>query len=90
MYNKNLPECRGFINEFHIGFKQFLDFASSKVEFMDGNKIRSLCKKCSNCKFHVCDKVREHFCIFGFTSNYYNLTYHGEPFIFDKEYRRSK
>ena len=40
MYNKNLPGRRGLIDEFHIGLELFLDFVSSKYEFMDGNKLR--------------------------------------------------
>ena len=44
MYNKNLPERRGLTDEFRIGLKLFLNFASSKYEFMDRNKLRCLCK----------------------------------------------
>ena len=79
MYNKNLPRCQGLTDEFCIGLEQFLEFASSKIDFMDGYKLRRPCRKCSNGKFHVCDKVREYLCRFCFTLNYYNWTCHGEP-----------
>ena len=58
MYNKNLPERRGLTDEFRIGFELFLNFASSKYEFIDGNKLRCPHRKCGNGKFHVCNKVR--------------------------------
>ena len=89
MYNKNLPGCRELTDEFRTGLELFLDFASSKYEFMDGNKLRCPCKKCGNGKFLVCYKVRKHLCRFGFTPNYYNWTSHGEPFISDEGYRKS-
>ena len=89
MYNKNLPGRRGLIDEFRTGLELFLDFASNKYEFMDGNKLRYPCRKCDNGKFFACDKVREHFCRFGFTLNYYNWTSHDEPFISDEGYRGS-
>ena len=76
-------------NEFCTGLELFLDFTSSKYEFMDGNKLRCPCNKCSNGKFLVCDKVRKYLCRFGFTPNYYNWISHGEPFISDERYRRS-
>ena len=58
IYNKNLPGRRELTDEFHTGLELFLDFASSKYELMDENKLRCPCNKCSNSKFHVCDKVR--------------------------------
>ena len=61
MYNKNLPGRRGLIDEFRIGLELFLDFASNKYEFMDGNKLRCPCKKCSNKKFQDIDKVKRTF-----------------------------
>ena len=60
MYNKNLPGRRGLTYEFRTGLELFLDFASSKYEFIDGNKLKCLCKKCDNGKFFVCNKVRKH------------------------------
>ena len=89
MYNKNLSGHRGLTDEFRIGLELFLDFASSKYKFMDGNKLRCPCRKCGNGKFLVYDNIREHLCRFGFAPNYYNWTFHGEPFIFDEGYRES-
>ena len=86
MYNKNLPGLRGLTDEFHARLELFLDFASSKYELMDRNKLRCPCNKCSNGKFHVCDKVREHLYRFGFILNYYNWTCHGKLFISDEGY----
>ena len=71
MYNKNLPERQGLTDEFRTGLELFLDFANSKYEFMDGNKLRCPCKKCGNGQFLVCDKVRKYFYRFGFIPNYY-------------------
>ena len=76
MYNKNLLGFRGLTDEFRTGLELFLHFTSSKYEFMDGNKLMCPCKKCSNGKFYVCDKVKEHLCRIEFTPNYYNLTFH--------------
>ncbi|XP_042441812.1 uncharacterized protein LOC122027062 isoform X3 [Zingiber officinale] len=89
MYKKNLPERRGLTDEFIIGLKQFLDFASSNVEFMDGKKLRCPCRKCHNGKFLQSNQVEEHLCRFGFTPNYYNWTCHGEPFISYEDYGRN-
>ena len=72
MYNKNLPGRRGLTDEFPTGLELFLDFASSKYEFMDGNKLRCPYRKCNNGKFLACDKVIEHLCKLRFTPNYYN------------------
>ncbi|XP_042467482.1 uncharacterized protein LOC122050656 [Zingiber officinale] len=85
MYNKNLPDRGGLTDEFITGLRQFLNFASSNVEFMDGNQIRCPCRKCHNGKFLPSNKVSEHLCRFGFTPNYYNWTCHGEPFISDED-----
>ncbi|XP_042388266.1 uncharacterized protein LOC121980336 isoform X2 [Zingiber officinale] len=89
MYNKNLPNRRGLTDEFITGLRQFMNFACSQVEYMDGNKIRCPCRKCHNGKFLPSDKVEEHLCRFGFTPNYYNWTSHGEPFISDEDYERN-
>ncbi|XP_074577237.1 uncharacterized protein LOC141833653 [Curcuma longa] len=86
MYRKNKPNRKGLTDEYIVGMEQFLEFATSHVEFMDGEKIRCPCRKCHNGKFLQCDKVREHLCRFGFTPNYYNWTCHGEPFIPDEDY----
>ena len=89
MYNKNLPNRQGLTPEFITGLRQFLNFASTQVMYMDGKKIRCACRKCHNGKFLPTDKVEEHLCRFGFTPNYYNWTSHGEPFISDEDYGRN-
>ena len=89
MYNKNLPGRWGLTDEFHIELELFLNFASIKYDFMDGNKLICQCKKCSNGKFLDIDKVREHLCRFEFIPNYYNWACPCEPFIHDEEYWKS-
>ena len=51
MYNKNLPGRQGLTDEFRFGLELFLNFASNKHEFMDENKLKCPCKKCSNGNF---------------------------------------
>ena len=90
MYKKNLSDCRGLTDEFIFGLEQFLHFACTQVDFMDGNKLRRPCRRCRNGKYLECDKVREHLCRVSFTPNYYNWTCYGEPFISDEEFGRNR
>lgn len=85
MYNKNLPGRKGLTDEFRSGVNDFLEVATSKPEYMSGEKIRCPCLKCKNCKFLNPDEVKEHLWRRGFMDDYYNWTCHGEPFYANVE-----
>ncbi|XP_021625026.1 uncharacterized protein LOC110624220 [Manihot esculenta] len=78
MYNR-LKD--GLLNtEFLNGLEEFIQFASTHPECMDGMNIRCPCsmRRCSNRKFLCVDDVRYHVMKNGFVPNYYRWTAHGE------------
>ncbi|XP_043815725.1 uncharacterized protein LOC122724542 [Manihot esculenta] len=78
MYNR-LKD--GLLNtEFLNGLEEFIQFASTHPECMDGMNIRCPCsmKRCSNRRFLCVDDVRYHLMKNGFVPNYYRWTAHGE------------
>ncbi|XP_039118852.1 uncharacterized protein LOC120254942 [Dioscorea cayenensis subsp. rotundata] len=85
MYNKNLPGSGALNDEFIAGVTEFIKYASSQPEQMDGSLIRCPCKKCDNLKFFSPDEVMLHLCRKGFTSNYFNWTCHGEKMWHEEE-----
>ncbi|MBM1124189.1 hypothetical protein JQN44_27310, partial [Klebsiella pneumoniae] len=60
------------------GIAEFLNFASSQLQYMDGNKIRCPCRKCMNKKFFTVGEVQYHLITKGFVENYYVWNRHGE------------
>ncbi|XP_043815326.1 uncharacterized protein LOC122724434 [Manihot esculenta] len=78
MYNR-LKD--GLLNiEFLNGLEEFIQFALTHPERMDGMNIRCPCsmRRCSNRKFLSVDDVRYHVMKNGFVPNYYRWTSHGE------------
>ena len=78
MYNQNLPSYGALTDEFIAGVSEFIKYASSQSEQMDGSLIRGLCKKCVNLKFFSHDEVMLDLCCKGLTADYFNWTCHGE------------
>ncbi|OMO99515.1 Transposon, En/Spm-like protein [Corchorus capsularis] len=78
MYNKNLPGRRGLTNEFIAGVEEFIQFASTQYEHMDGELLRCPCRKCDNLQFLDPKEVTLHFYNKGFTKNYFNWVSHSE------------
>ncbi|XP_039119353.1 uncharacterized protein LOC120255636 [Dioscorea cayenensis subsp. rotundata] len=85
MYNKNLPGYGALNDEFIAGVTEFIKYASSQPEQMDGSLIRCPCKKCDNLKFFSPDEVMLYLCRKGFTANYFNWACHGEKMWHEEE-----
>ena len=71
----------GFLNlEFLVGLEEFIEFACSKPEWMDGNKIKCPCTltKYRNRSYHQIDTVHHHLMKNGFIPGYYVWARHGE------------
>ncbi|KAL0462109.1 UNVERIFIED_CONTAM: hypothetical protein Slati_0098500 [Sesamum latifolium] len=89
MYEKNLPGNIGIKKEFADRMTEFINWAKTKVSFMDGEKIRCPCSNCRNNKFKSTDEVTYDLYRKGFVKNYYNWTSHGEPLQMDYEHPMS-
>ena len=74
----NLAGRKGLTDEFLAGVTEFIEFASSHHECMDGEKIRCPCRKCKNTKFLTIEEVIVHLYQRGFKEDYYDWTAHGE------------
>ena len=71
----------GLLNlEFLVGLEEFIEFACSKPEWMDGNKIKYPCTltKCLNHSYHQIDTVKYHLMKNGFIPGYYVWARHEE------------
>ena len=71
----------GLLNpEFLVGLEEFIEFACSKPEWMDGNKIKCPCTltKCRNRSYHQIDTVKYHLMKNGFIPGYYVWARQGE------------
>ncbi|KAL0355391.1 UNVERIFIED_CONTAM: hypothetical protein Sradi_3986000 [Sesamum radiatum] len=78
MYEKNLPNRQGLTPQFQDGVIAFIEWAKSQHAYMDGDKIRCLCRKCKNKLFKVTDEVNFDLYMKDFIPEYYNWTSHGE------------
>ncbi|MCS5023654.1 hypothetical protein L2V44_14285 [Staphylococcus aureus] len=65
------------------GVEQFVEFAKSHPEWMDGDKIRCPCnrRKCQNKIFLDEQTVLVHLGKHRFVPGYYNWHHHGEPYV---------
>ena len=71
----------GFLNpKFLVGLEEFIEFACSKLEWMDSNKIKCPCTltKCRNRSYHQIDTVKYHLMKNGFILGYYVWARQGE------------
>ena len=71
----------GLLNpEFLVGLEEFIEFACSKPEWMDGNKIKCPCTltKCQNRSYHQIDTVNYLLMKNGFIPGYYVWSRQGE------------
>ncbi|XP_057779596.1 uncharacterized protein LOC130998182 [Salvia miltiorrhiza] len=77
MYRRFLPD--GALNpDFQRGLQGFIDYASSRRDLMDGEKIRCPCRKCDNIRFHTKNNVQYHIAKNGFVRDYHIWRFHGE------------
>ena len=72
MYNRNVTGSNSLSREFILGVEEFINFATSHPEKMDGSLVRCPCKRCDNLKFFSPNEVTIHFCQRGFVKDYYN------------------
>ena len=71
----------GLLNlEFLVGLEEFIEFAYSKPEWMDDNKIKCPCTltKCRNRSYRQNDTIKYHLMKNDFIPGYYVWTRHGE------------
>ena len=71
----------GLLNlEFLVGLEEYIEFASSKPEWINGNKIKCPCTltKCQNCSYHQIDTVKYNLMKNGFIPRYYVWARQGE------------
>ena len=64
----------GLLNlKFLVDLEEFIEFACSKLEWMDGNKIKCPCTltKFQNRSYHQIDTVKYHLMKNGFIPRYY-------------------
>lgn len=80
MYER-LDENNKLRREFAKGVIEFLDFAKNDDSFKSSGEIRCPCVNCRNTAFLNLQDVKSHLARWGFCSNYYNWTSHGEPFV---------
>ena len=66
--------------EFLVGLEEFIEFACSKPEWMDGNKIKCPCTltKCRNHSYHQIDTINYHLMKNGFILGFYVWSRQGE------------
>ncbi|XP_057795235.1 uncharacterized protein LOC131011420 [Salvia miltiorrhiza] len=77
MYRRFLPD--GALNpDFQRGLQGFIDYANSRRDLMDGEKIRCPCRKCDNIRFHTKNNVQYHIAKNGFVRDYHIWRFHGE------------
>ncbi|KAL7607985.1 hypothetical protein Lser_V15G12232 [Lactuca serriola] len=70
---------RGHVSHLFInGVKTFIEFASTKQSYMDGDKIKCPCTKCNNKAYKAVDEAKYHLYKFGFVPNYRFWDKHGE------------
>ncbi|CAH9117021.1 unnamed protein product [Cuscuta epithymum] len=69
----------GYLTQVFIkGVDIFVNFAKSKPDFMDGNKIRCPCTKCHNRQYQEVDTLKLHLVKHGFVPNYFFWNRQGE------------
>lgn len=79
--NQRLDE-HGYISRaFIFGLNTFIEFARSKPNFMDGDKVRCPCKNCHNKVYQEVDIAKFHLCKYGFVPNYTFWDRQGETSI---------
>ena len=78
MYNRLLPDRKGYTNEFLIGVELFIHFACRQPIFLNEKKIRCPCFKCKNTKYLTVEEVKIHLYKKGFKPDYQYWTEHGE------------
>ncbi|KAL4583531.1 hypothetical protein LXL04_008107 [Taraxacum kok-saghyz] len=75
-------DAYGYVSPiFRNGLKEFIDFACSNQDFMDGDKIKCPCIKCDNRPYLQVEDVKYHLARFGFTPNYRLWDRHGETSV---------
>ncbi|CAH9108629.1 unnamed protein product [Cuscuta epithymum] len=82
MYNRVKPGRKGLTNEFKVGVDQFVNFACAQVEFVENGVIRCPCTKCRNQCYKNHRDVKVDLYKWGFESNYWHWTCHGEEVSF--------
>ena len=73
-----LPNHEGIKRGYLEGVDKFVEFATSQLDYMDGQKMKCPCQKCRNRRFELPDNVKEHLYKRGFMDDYYWWTAHGE------------
>ncbi|XP_057809998.1 uncharacterized protein LOC131024507 [Salvia miltiorrhiza] len=81
MYINRFHDDGGLNSDFLAGLETFIEFASSRSLFMDGNNIKCPCKKCDNVFYKEPNTVRYHIAKFGFVQNYYTWRFQGETSV---------
>ncbi|XP_057770744.1 uncharacterized protein LOC130990533 [Salvia miltiorrhiza] len=85
MYRRFLSD--GALNpDFQRGLQGFIDYANSRRDLMDGEKIRCPCRKCDNIRFHTKNNVQYHIAKNGFVRDYHIWRFHGEIEMATTEY----
>lgn len=64
--------------EFQNGVDAFVEFASGRQAFKDGEKIRCPCRKCVNVPYQPVSTITLHLGMYGFVPNYYTWRFQGE------------
>ncbi|CAH9105506.1 unnamed protein product [Cuscuta epithymum] len=82
MYNRVKPGRKGLTDEFKVGVDQFVNFACAQVTFVKNGVIRCPCTKCRNQCYKNPKDVKVDLYKWGFESNYWHSTCHGEEVPF--------
>ena len=71
IYNRLLPNCNGYIQEFLNGVHQFDEFAHRQLEFQSGRKYRCPYDKCKTGVYLTLNETKLHLMYKGFVKWYW-------------------
>ncbi|XP_057426300.1 uncharacterized protein LOC130719704 [Lotus japonicus] len=78
MYNRTIPSQREHTSAFLNGLNEFIALACQKSADLTSGEIRCPCTRCRNFKYLDLIEVEVHLCRWGFISDYWYWTCHGE------------
>ncbi|XP_057445010.1 uncharacterized protein LOC130737272 [Lotus japonicus] len=78
MYNRTIPSQREHTSAFLNGLNEFIALACQKSADLTSGEIRCPCTRCRNLKYLDPIEVEVHLCRWGFISDYWYWTCHGE------------
>src|ERR1044072_2051497 len=78
MYNRLMPGRIGYTSEFTNGLEEFTSLACQKASDLASGEIRCPCTRCRNLKYLNPEEVQVHLHRWGFISDYWYWTCHGE------------